>query len=691
MSTFYGYAERQAEDHVDWSVIGKEITTMLQTEAERRETLKTDLDNASRGYGETLSNAPTGQHEGASSGVLEFSSNAEQARLIQDRLLKSGQLKVKDYLKQRQNLTDGTKGLFAAAKEFQAAFEAKASRMTDDEAMALEMELFKLTEGFGNWNNVGAYINPTNYEVSMGKKHRVRGKDGKYVYEMGDRPDEFFTVAELRNFISLKLDRYDVEGALNKHAATLAPMTSQIVVETADGYKTIKISDATGRTFEQLDDDQKKVVNDFKKAEDDMIKEMMANAYNNTSILTDYIGGYSFTWDPDEAGDKKILLEKDPQNKIPIPKFDSKQEKAIKESLRRGIRQRIDKTYEEKFVQKREQSATLLAWKKSQADKQNEYESIMKSWVELAAAGVDENTAKDAGSYIVNLYNEMSEDEDKKILRVVKKGNNMVFRFKDGTDSAPMSMTNQESYIRTLKTLFPKTFKGLSDTDLERLGKNEWSYGENKDVDIFNKYDVSQGVSEDFDASTLPYSFDTETFVTTPISEKYKSEASAPYKIATAKLERINEFGRKQLVEFNKKMKAQGLPTYDLTLGVDGTYQRYYIKNDSNNARIDYYHANGQDMSHIYEDFKNLSYGLKQGKVENEEILKGALEALLDDYKKVLVAGSEADTKVVMAIGGKDYTMTDLQNSESEAFKALLNSMKNIGEAKFGGEKEDAY
>ena len=84
--TFYGYAERQAEDHVDWSLIGKDITDMLQEEVQRRDKLKSDIDDATRKYGETLSNAPTGQHKGASDGVLEFASNAQQARLVQDRL-----------------------------------------------------------------------------------------------------------------------------------------------------------------------------------------------------------------------------------------------------------------------------------------------------------------------------------------------------------------------------------------------------------------------------------------------------------------------------------------------------------------------------------------------------------------------------------------------------------------------------
>jgi len=137
MSTYYGYAEREAEDNINWSVVGSDITKMLQEEVTRREVLKKEIDDASRKFGQTLSEAPTGTHKGANDFITGFTGDVSQARLMQDRLLKSGQLKVKDYLLQRANLTDGTKGIFNVAKKFQAEFKRKADRMTQDESAKL--------------------------------------------------------------------------------------------------------------------------------------------------------------------------------------------------------------------------------------------------------------------------------------------------------------------------------------------------------------------------------------------------------------------------------------------------------------------------------------------------------------------------------------------------------------------------
>ena len=62
MSTYYGYVEREAGDQIDWSVIGSDITKMLQEEVVRREELKSEIDKSTRAYAKTLSEAPTGQH-----------------------------------------------------------------------------------------------------------------------------------------------------------------------------------------------------------------------------------------------------------------------------------------------------------------------------------------------------------------------------------------------------------------------------------------------------------------------------------------------------------------------------------------------------------------------------------------------------------------------------------------------------
>ena len=368
--TFYGYAERQAEDNVDWSLIGKDITDMLQEEVQRRDKLKSDIDDATRKYGETLSNAPTGQHKGASDGVLEFASNAQQARLVQDRLLKSGQLKVKDYLKQRQNITDGTKGLFAAAKDFQALYQTKVDKMTEGESARLEMYLFEMSEGFGNWNTAGAYINPTTYEVSLGKKHKVKGKDGNYVYEMGDRPEEYFTIAELRNYISLDLKRFDTKGALDSAAESLGKRSNEITYQTTQGgvvgTRTISVADISGDVYKKLiaqgvlTKKQIGVIDAYKTYKETIVNEMTAIPYNELSILTDYIKvgegseeeagkQFAFVWSEEERkeveadGKEAILLEKDPQSGRPKVLLTPEQK-------------RLDQEVTDKFVPKVERS-----------------------------------------------------------------------------------------------------------------------------------------------------------------------------------------------------------------------------------------------------------------------------------------------------------------------------------------------
>jgi hypothetical protein len=359
MSTYYGYAEREAEDNIDWSVAGSDITNMLQEEKTSREALKKELDDASREFGQTLADAPTGTHKGANDFITGFAGDVSQARLMQDRLLKSGQLKVKDYLLQRANITDGTKGIFNVAKNFQAEFKRKADRMTQEKSAKLEQTLFRMTEGFANFNNSGAYINPTNFQVSIAKKERVTDKNGNSVYQMSKNPQDFFTVNELNTFVSTDLERFDTEKALDDAAAAAGVRDQKITYydKATDRFISLAISDISGDVYNKnLDKNQKKLVDGYKEAEEDAINEILANPYTAASILTDYIGkGYDFTFDPDEAkkDEKMILLEKDPGGSgLPRVAVSSDQDKVLRETLARGIKYRLDQKYAEAGVEK---------------------------------------------------------------------------------------------------------------------------------------------------------------------------------------------------------------------------------------------------------------------------------------------------------------------------------------------------
>ena len=116
MATYYKYAERSAEDYVDWGAIGKTMSDTLLKEQANRDKMKADIDKASREFGEVLSNAPQGSHRGLNEYAQEFGSNAQEYQLMQLKNLKSGKLSLKDYLVGRENVKQGANDAFDIIK-----------------------------------------------------------------------------------------------------------------------------------------------------------------------------------------------------------------------------------------------------------------------------------------------------------------------------------------------------------------------------------------------------------------------------------------------------------------------------------------------------------------------------------------------------------------------------------------------
>jgi hypothetical protein len=83
---------------------------------------------------------------------------------------------------------------------------------------------------------------------------------------------------------------------------------------------------------------------EYLKAEGDIINSMIASSRNAGSILSDYVGGYSFTQNADEAkGDpNKILLVEDGMGLL-MPQLTDAQRKKAEEALRAQIRVQLDR------------------------------------------------------------------------------------------------------------------------------------------------------------------------------------------------------------------------------------------------------------------------------------------------------------------------------------------------------------
>ena len=178
MATYYNYVERTADSQINWAEVGKNMTDMLQQESKVREQKKAAIDAASREFGQTLANPPQGEHKGANQWALEYGDNASQFMLMQDRLLKSGNMKLKDYTVARQNLLDGTDRAFNLTKDYQAVFADKMERYKTGKSQDIEQWLMAQAEGYSDFNKSQLYINPTNGTVSVAMKEK-KVIDGK--------------------------------------------------------------------------------------------------------------------------------------------------------------------------------------------------------------------------------------------------------------------------------------------------------------------------------------------------------------------------------------------------------------------------------------------------------------------------------------------------------------------------------
>ena len=304
--TYYKYVSREGADVVDWGAITKSVSESLGQVAKDREAKREAIDEASRKTGETLANAPMGESKTINDFTIEYANNAEKYRLMQDRLLRSGQMSLKDYNLGRANLTSGTTELFNLSKEYNAVYADKMERMNKTESSLAEPWAMGNIEGYSNFSKSSAYIDPTNGMVAVGMKVKKTLPDGKEVFELSDNPNDLKSVNELRNIIDTKYDRFKISQNLQPGVDELSK-TIKVLME--DGVKTRE----DARQNDDYLDSRNTFINSFIKTNPDI----------PMSVLVDYLGvvpdekgnptdvSFELTYDPKEAAtsDNFILME----------------------------------------------------------------------------------------------------------------------------------------------------------------------------------------------------------------------------------------------------------------------------------------------------------------------------------------------------------------------------------------------
>jgi hypothetical protein len=347
MATYYKYAERNADSQVNWAEVGKGISDMLKQEVEIRNKKKADIDQATREFQNVLQNAPQGQYQDANKFTNDYAHSMMEQQMIDNRLLKSGQMKLQDYTYRRQNYVDGTNTLFELQKLYQENYKTKMEGIQSGKLQALTGANMASVEGFADFSKSKAIIDPSTGVVNVGimRPNPERGN----VMEL---TQDVIPVNVLKGKILADIPTWDANAAINNTVKNMGEIKNTLFTA-ATTTKQGSVIELLGLKQNEASTDPavKAVVDNANKAIDQQINSYFANPYNITSVLTENTGKYaqdSFTYDKEEAAkDKsKILIKINPSTGLPTIDTDGANYKAqlteAKDWVRTQLLARLD-------------------------------------------------------------------------------------------------------------------------------------------------------------------------------------------------------------------------------------------------------------------------------------------------------------------------------------------------------------
>lgn len=284
--TYYKYAERDAESRVNWGDVSKKWSDAIVQGEVARETKRQEIQTLTDQLTDSIINAPMGDNEGINGWYADYAETASEYLLDANRRLKAGNIKVRDYSTIMANITQGTERMTGLAKDFSDNYAIKMERLQNDQSQQAELKMMELAEGFANFTNTMAVVNPTNGMINIAKKGT----------------GETVTIPQMRSYITMQYDRYNVDEAMGSAVDQLAKIEKVIMDE-----RGIKTREAA----RQMEDDEGKSLWNRKK--NNILDAELQDGLHVSSILTEEIGGYNVVTDATNVGENDILFILDPR------------------------------------------------------------------------------------------------------------------------------------------------------------------------------------------------------------------------------------------------------------------------------------------------------------------------------------------------------------------------------------------
>jgi hypothetical protein len=306
------YKYQGPEKQINWAKVGKDMSDMLGTEQAAREEKREQIDTQVREDNKWISdNATYGDLSSRNAKTAQLSNDMSEFNKLQYSLLKSGQLSLQDYTRNRQNLMDNAEIEFSLDKMLQDRAGVAYNRMNEPASDGLP---------------VGSYIDEWNVKQA----------------------EKLLKTKNARTIINR-------DGTFSKVLMVKNPETGMF--EELGAFETSELKDAisAGGIGQILTRTDSKEAGAYKKWEEDQIGAIMSNTNNLRSILTDVKintpdgKDYDFTYDK-EAFEKDntnslIYINRDESSRG-VYEFKPEQKKIVEETLKTAMRASIDEKHE---------------------------------------------------------------------------------------------------------------------------------------------------------------------------------------------------------------------------------------------------------------------------------------------------------------------------------------------------------
>ena len=324
MADFFKYVGKADRGIQDWSKIGKEVSDDLKKVTDKRQAERARIDKLTSDTINEVNNVQLGQSKTFNQFILNGSGQTKSALLMQEKLLKQGVVKPQDYLNFRQVVTDDWANLSEAAKSFNKDYAESMKRLQDGEAAMQEMYQNEKYDAFMNVQDKSVFVNPVDGRIYL----TTTDGDGNIERD----PASMMNVNAINARRKDKINKFNVQAEVQKATGALGEVVKAL---NADGV--ITRDDKRLNEYSMLIDGVEMTFND---AKNDIIDSLMTSPRNNASILTDTIGGYTFTDVESEAGGKVIYLEQDGMGLFQ-PKLTDDQLSAVRNKLNMEIEKQL--------------------------------------------------------------------------------------------------------------------------------------------------------------------------------------------------------------------------------------------------------------------------------------------------------------------------------------------------------------